>query len=465
MGAIGVGVQGNRYTLNGKPVAPEDFLGINGFKFSNHIFGWITAGRGTDIGGGQHLHNARRYIEDEVLGNGCRRMRAPIELLLWTGPYFDANDPRLGEQRAPNIANTLELMNLRAGTGSGFSLTPAMKKRIRMYVVLAREHDIVIEIPVLWTMKSEAKGEAAERLNFDADPPDPRRRFDKDGRNGVSIWNEHVLAAHGVGAYLHELRTKGDGDGVHRVDPGGLNLIVDVMNEYTAHVPEIWDGNVLRSVARRWHERERPGVPLLISQSGAADQYDPPLASEHGTQGFDGVCLHPPRGGFWAQTGNIMRRTWPDELIDVNESQMGWTEEEKRFWVPLIPKWAGLGSTDMGAWRRMHENFLERGVYTTFHTKRSMDAGWPATPQTIVEETIRAISGASGGAPEQPPPSRMRRYERVIRPAYEQILDRDPDEGGLDGYNEAMAGGMSEAEMRESLIRSEEYAEKNPEVK
>lgn len=408
---IHVGSQGRHYTLNGSVVRPEHFYGIGGFKFANHVWGWITAGKGTDIGGGVHLSNAKRYIEHEVVGNGCRRMRAPIELLLWTGPYFDANDPRLGDQRAPNIANTLELMNLRVGTGSGFSLTSGMKKLIRMYVVLAREFDIVIEIPVLWTIKSEARGEAATRLGFDAIPPDPRRRFDRTpqeagegSKNGVAIWNEHVLAAHGVGAYLRELEVGGGGQGTHRVDPGGLNLIVDGMNEYTAHVPEIWNFKVLKDVARRWNEREKPGVPILISQSGPADRYDPPLESSHGSAGFPGVCGHFPRSGEWAKTGNVSRGAFPGELIDSNESQMGWTEEEKAFWAPLIPKWLGLGTTDMATWRRMHENFIDNEIYTTFHTKRAMDGGWPNTPQTEVEETIRSITEAAIPAPPAPPP-------------------------------------------------------------
>ena len=54
-------------------------------------------------------------------------------------------------------------------------------------------------------------------------------------------------------------------------------------------------------------------------------------------------------------------------------------------------------------------------------------------------------------------------FERIIVLAYKPILGRLPDEGGLAHYNDKMKNGMSEAEMRESLIRSEEYAVKNPE--
>ena len=53
-------------------------------------------------------------------------------------------------------------------------------------------------------------------------------------------------------------------------------------------------------------------------------------------------------------------------------------------------------------------------------------------------------------------------FSRIIRMAYLRILDREPDPGGLASYNEQMNGGMSEAAMRETLLRSPEYATKNP---
>ena len=53
-------------------------------------------------------------------------------------------------------------------------------------------------------------------------------------------------------------------------------------------------------------------------------------------------------------------------------------------------------------------------------------------------------------------------FSRIIRMAYLRILDREPDPGGLASYNGQMNGGMSEAAMRETLLRSSEYATKNP---
>lgn len=55
-------------------------------------------------------------------------------------------------------------------------------------------------------------------------------------------------------------------------------------------------------------------------------------------------------------------------------------------------------------------------------------------------------------------------FGRVITLAYTRILGRPPDPGGLENYNRLMNMGMTEAQMRESLIRSPEYASKNPDV-
>ena len=53
-------------------------------------------------------------------------------------------------------------------------------------------------------------------------------------------------------------------------------------------------------------------------------------------------------------------------------------------------------------------------------------------------------------------------YSRIVRMAYLRILGREPDSGGLAHYNERMNAGVTEAAMREALLRSAEYAEKNP---
>ncbi len=52
-------------------------------------------------------------------------------------------------------------------------------------------------------------------------------------------------------------------------------------------------------------------------------------------------------------------------------------------------------------------------------------------------------------------------FTPIIRDAYREILQREVDPDGRSFYNTEMNAGMSEADMRESLLRSEEYAQKN----
>ena len=53
-------------------------------------------------------------------------------------------------------------------------------------------------------------------------------------------------------------------------------------------------------------------------------------------------------------------------------------------------------------------------------------------------------------------------FSRVINLAYQRILGRLADPSGLDNYNRLMNAGLSEADMREALLRSGEYADNNP---
>jgi hypothetical protein len=52
-------------------------------------------------------------------------------------------------------------------------------------------------------------------------------------------------------------------------------------------------------------------------------------------------------------------------------------------------------------------------------------------------------------------------FSRVIRDAYVELLGREPDPGGLFFYNGRMRSGLSEASLREALLRSEEYRSKH----
>jgi hypothetical protein len=58
----------------------------------------------------------------------------------------------------------------------------------------------------------------------------------------------------------------------------------------------------------------------------------------------------------------------------------------------------------------------------------------------------------------------MPSFTRVIRDAYADVLAREPDPGGLADYNRAMNQGLSEADLRERLMRSREFALRFPDA-
>jgi len=58
----------------------------------------------------------------------------------------------------------------------------------------------------------------------------------------------------------------------------------------------------------------------------------------------------------------------------------------------------------------------------------------------------------------------MPNFANVITLAYLRILGRPPDPGGLDNFNRLMNAGLTEAMMREALLRSPEYAQNNPDL-
>jgi hypothetical protein len=56
----------------------------------------------------------------------------------------------------------------------------------------------------------------------------------------------------------------------------------------------------------------------------------------------------------------------------------------------------------------------------------------------------------------------MREARRIVRQAYRDILGRNPDASGLSQYTDAMVRrGWTDAEVRQSLMQSDEYAQRS----
>jgi len=55
-------------------------------------------------------------------------------------------------------------------------------------------------------------------------------------------------------------------------------------------------------------------------------------------------------------------------------------------------------------------------------------------------------------------------FRHVITLAYNRILLRNPDAGGLESFNQAMNAGTTEAQVHEAMLRSPEYAQRFPQA-
>lgn len=381
---------GERLVVNGQPVEPKAFFGAEGFMFCQWAMTWIRGSRlpnGTKIDAWGVMH---RILEEDVLDLGCKWFRAPIENEGWGPPYFNH----------PEFPNHQGLVDVRTGIGSS-DLPEQTKKIIRLYVILARKFDLIFQIPIVWTLKDTLG------------PDDPRyritnRRGEELGERGIGVWNEHFVAD--VLRYATKLKKHGDGEGNNRVDPGNLNLYFSIANEWRTvrGGSEPWTKDQVLLILARAKERQGhpefgdwPDELLSISSMLPGDdiRFDVPGEVSHAEP-------HPQRHGTWTQQGRDLRNAWPRQLIIADESMMLWTKQDLDAWVEKIPKWRGLGTTDVDAWQRMHADFWKHGIYSQAHTFPHMSVRWHGSTNSgeVVKAAIRELTGATPGGPPPPPP-------------------------------------------------------------
>ena len=84
-----------------------------------------------------------------------------------------------------------------------------------------------------------------------------------------------------------------------------------------------------------------------------------------------------------------------------------------------------------------------------------MSEGWPAQPKLLVDRSSQ-LSASAAGAAGGPNP------QVIVRRAYQDILERDPDPTGMRVYrSHIIDDGWTEQQVREDLRNSREYREKN----
>jgi hypothetical protein len=89
-----------------------------------------------------------------------------------------------------------------------------------------------------------------------------------------------------------------------------------------------------------------------------------------------------------------------------------------------------------------------------FDIKNLKDEGWNDLISSIRVRSRSGGGGFGGGRPADP--------DRIVRRAYQDILDREPDTAGLRLYrSHILDDGWSEEDVREAIRKSPEYREKS----
>jgi hypothetical protein len=239
-------------------------------------------------------------------------------------------------------------------------------------------------------------------------------------------------------------------------------------NEWDAHSKPSWEMSDMDRAAalaevnnqlRRHHEKEDhwPEGEVGVSHGGRDSieyRVGPPL-------GCDVIRIHPSRSGNWSEVGNRFKHL-------ESHGQHIYMNETKHFidpdyWWTIDQGWFRLGSStkDVARILRFEQECLAKGYSFCRHGLVDMACGMWVDGDVYVDMALDARERATGGGSPPPPPPPKYKYLVPVDLAYRQLLGRPADPGGLAHYDALMESGMTEADMREQLIRSQEYEDKN----
>ncbi len=273
------------------------------------------------------------------------------------------------------------------------------------------------------------------------------------------------------------------------VDYPKAAFVVNACNEVFAHNKVGYTLQQVNQLAARWYRWvapdgqtkrvafEAPGVgwfaeqwpeAMLIIDEGGGDTFEYDAGTEAGK--FQMGTIHPARknasGREWYSFPNEffarLRRDARGGAIAANESMYFVSKAGTEGWYRGPDGW----NNDLDLQIQFMDNALARGPVNAFDffivhddIGAQTDSAW--NPGTAWEAELAEMFGGGSPEPPPPPPPKQVTFALAIAYAYREILGREPDKGGLDHYDAEMLGGMTEAQMRESLLRSEEFARKN----
>jgi hypothetical protein len=252
-------------------------------------------------------------------------------------------------------------------------------------------------------------------------------------------------------------------------------VAVETHNEWDAHSGGAWadsdldKAGAIREVniqIERFRRGEQwPEGAVWVSHGGRdghgkdAIEYDPRLP--------DAIAVHPSRPSMeWKNRFDPLKKhgkpVYLNEIIHHIADEYWWTMDKGWF------RPASSTRDHQGYYDFVMGN-LESGLWVCDHSLVGMSNGYFVQDGEWHEMGLDPFERMLGGdvpsppsPPEPPTPTPVQiTYAHVIAHAYREILKREPDRAGLEHYDAEMRDGMMEAEMREKMIRSQEFAEKN----
>lgn len=275
-------------------------------------------------------------------------------------------------------------------------------------------------------------------------------------------------------------------------------IIVNACNEWDAHNEvgvDLHEVNQWAQRCSRWvspdgmkkaisFEAPGPGweaegwpSAFFIVDHGGQDTWDYDVGPEAGK--YKMGALHPQRKGnastrFEGRDWWYVPESWLRQLRDDARGQPLGATESMFFvsragtegWYGNVNGW----NNDADLQLTFYENMTRHGAFDCLVVHDDVgaqtDPSWAMRFPSCArwEAELREFLGTPAGPPAPPPPPpgpKQTTYAAVIAYAYRELLGREPDRSGLEYYDLLMATGSSEAQMREHLIRSAEFAEKN----
>lgn len=249
-------------------------------------------------------------------------------------------------------------------------------------------------------------------------------------------------------------------------DPHASPFLFETINEWDAHSVYATDPEEIARMGPRWlrsgnfdeDHHNYPGSTIGVSAGG---QWTPGFDDK----GYTHRNIHPPRGGSWksGDRGEPLGVTLRELLASnhgrplyLNETMHYMSAEQWEGWIPKVPKWAGLSTTEHDAIAQYIVDVRTAGASVCFHDMVGMMTD-PSQPITKGELAVAVALGGRPPAPLPPEPPDPAPIDLAIRNivirGYRDMLFREPDPDGMKHYAQMILDGAAEARFREILLR------------